>query len=828
MRRTMLTNAAHVCAEALERRVMLAATPVVYVDASSTATAPDGSSWQKAYKDLQSALAAVSGGGDILMTGGNYSAPTTDVPANVEIDGGYAGAANAANPASRNVAVYKTLLGAVSTSDPNGALTLDGIDFVGPGNPNAVATGITFAGGALVARDCTFTKFQCAVYFSGNGSLTLSSCQFKSNSNREGGTAVAFPEKFPQNTIDYHISDCTFIDNSVAPNAFDLFSQWLLYLPDAATGGAITNCTFEGNTDAPVYAANDVAITNCQFIGNQLAIVLETSKTAESATIVNCTFAANQDVFSNPYKTPVIVSNCVFSANSQTFFSTQASAYSFAYCDMQATQPGAGNISVDPQFIRNPSRGSDGNWGTADDDFGDLHLQKTSPCIDAGDNSAVPSGVTTDIARSPRFFDVASATDSGNGTVPIVDIGAYEAQFVPLTPLAKAGGPYALPEGGSVTLDGSQSSEAGGSIVSYQWDFNYNGSTFNGTATGKTASFSAAGLDGPSTRTIALKVTDGSGKSAIATATVKITDAPPTAKLTGGTVTLGSAGKVAFSSQADPSPADMTAGFKYSYDFNNDGTFEITDSSSASATVPATYLAIAGNHTIRGRIKDKDGGFTDYTTTIAVTAPTKASISGMVFADNNGNAKLDAGEAAVSGRKLYIDKNKNGVLDAGEPVFTTGANGAFTFSGLAAGTYRVRDLLPSGWRRTSPTAGYFDISVAAGQSITGKNFAETTRGLISGAVFKDANGNGVKDSTEVGLSGWVVYLDTNNNGKVDAGEISFSTGSDGKFSFVVPAGTYHLREVLKSGFKRTAPSTGVYNITLSSGQSATGKNFGDK
>src|SRR5206468_6292055 len=103
------------------------------------------------------------------------------------------------------------------------------------------------------------------------------------------------------------------------------------------------------------------------------------------------------------------------------------------------------------------------------------------------------------------------------------------------------------------------------------------------------------------------------------------------------------------------------------------------------ATVPATYLAAIGTHTIRGRIKDKDGGFTDYTTTITVKAPALASISGTVFADNNGNAKVDAGEAGISGRKLYIDKNKNGILDAGEPTITTGANGAFTFSSLAAG-----------------------------------------------------------------------------------------------------------------------------------------------
>ncbi|HEX4793045.1 MAG TPA: SdrD B-like domain-containing protein, partial [Humisphaera sp.] len=206
---------------------------------------------------------------------------------------------------------------------------------------------------------------------------------------------------------------------------------------------------------------------------------------------------------------------------------------------------------------------------------------------------------------------------------------------------------------------------------------------------------------------------------------------------------------------------------------------------------------------------------------------TRAVISGTIFNDTNGNALKDSTEAAVSGRVVFLDTNKNGKLDTGELSFTTGADGKYSFV-IPAGTYRVRDVLPAGWRRTLPSAGYYDATVTSGQAIASKNFAETTRGLISGVVFNDTNGNAVKDSTEVALSGWVVFLDTNNNGKLDSGELSVTTGADGKFSFVVPAGTYHLREVLKSGFTRTTPSTGVFTLTLGSGQVITGKNFGDR
>ena len=76
---------------------------------------------------------------------------------------------------------------------------------------------------------------------------------------------------------------------------------------------------------------------------------------------------------------------------------------------------GGGNIDTDPLFV--------------DASASNLRLQLISPAIDAGNNAAVPASVTTDLDGKPRFVDIPTVTDTGSGTPPIVDMGAYEAEF---------------------------------------------------------------------------------------------------------------------------------------------------------------------------------------------------------------------------------------------------------------------------------------------------------------------------------------------------------------------------------------------------------------
>src|SRR5262249_19760076 len=96
-----------------------------------------------------------------------------------------------------------------------------------------------------------------------------------------------------------------------------------------------------------------------------------------------------------------------------------------------------------------------------------------------------------------------------------------------------------------------------------------------------------------------------------------VNNTPPTAQFTNltGSIGIGGSATLAFSGQSDPSPDDTAAGFTYRYDCTGDGTFEVTNSTTQ--TYACTY-ATANTYIAKGRIRDKDGGQTDYSTSVTV------------------------------------------------------------------------------------------------------------------------------------------------------------------------------------------------------------------
>jgi hypothetical protein len=171
----------------------------------------------------------------------------------------------------------------------------------------------------------------------------------------------------------------------------------------------LVNCEFLDNTAVdyggalsngwPGYAANHADIRSCTFIGNSAAVggAIRHAGTSELV-VVNSIIWGNSSQIAEDGSVPPVVD----------------------YSDVQGGHAGTGNIDADPMCV-------------------DGRPQAGSPCLDAGDNNALPTDVadldddgnTTepvplDLDGNPRALDDPTAPDTGGGDCPIVDMGAYE------------------------------------------------------------------------------------------------------------------------------------------------------------------------------------------------------------------------------------------------------------------------------------------------------------------------------------------------------------------------------------------------------------------
>ena len=330
----------------------------LYVDQNATGSMA-GDSWTNAFTDLQSAILAATDGDTIRIADGTYK-PTTTTDQNytfalkngVLIYGGYAGC-GAANPDDRNASLYPTLL--------SGNIGRIGIQ---SDNSYHVVTAVSVSSSTLL--DGVVITLG---YASGSGAAQLA-----------GGMLL--------DSASPTLNNCSFLANFAS-----------------SSGGAL----YIKSASAPV-------LTNCAFIGNSVfsfggAVYI----TSSTPTFVNCTFVANTAptgmALYNLSSTPKLT-NCILWNNGATPVSSSSSTPIITYCDIEGGYTGTENINVNPSFIRNPSFGSDAAWGTADDDYGNLHLQFASPCLNKGLNSA--NTTTMDLAGNPRIQSF------------VIDLGAYE------------------------------------------------------------------------------------------------------------------------------------------------------------------------------------------------------------------------------------------------------------------------------------------------------------------------------------------------------------------------------------------------------------------
>jgi hypothetical protein len=237
-----------------------------------------------------------------------------------------------------------------------------------------------------VLIDCTITgntaEYTGGGVFCYSSSPVLANCAIASNSG--GGVDCV-------NNASPTLTDCV-----ITGNTTDHYGGGVYCSGDSSP--ALTNCVITGNTTAfdggGVYCwwhANPT-LTNCTMTGNS----------ADKGGGVYCSLSS-----------PTLA-NCILWDDSPQEIYVSSGSPIVAYCDIQGGWEGEGNIDADPLFV--------------DPVNGDFHLLAGSPCIDAGDNTAVPDGVTTDLDGNPRFVDDPNTPDTGNGEPPIVDMGAYEYQ----------------------------------------------------------------------------------------------------------------------------------------------------------------------------------------------------------------------------------------------------------------------------------------------------------------------------------------------------------------------------------------------------------------
>ena len=168
----------------------------------------------------------------------------------------------------------------------------------------------------------------------------------------------------------------------------------------------LANCVFSANSASQygggmfIWSA-DAILANCTFSGNF----------APQGRAVACDCPWTRSNFE--------ATNCILRDGGDEIWNNDGSTITVTYSDVQGGWPGDGNLDADPYFL--------------DSDQDNFRLGPGSPCIDTGNNAAVPPDVADldddgdpnepipyDLDGNPRVVD-------GNADmIAVVDMGAYE------------------------------------------------------------------------------------------------------------------------------------------------------------------------------------------------------------------------------------------------------------------------------------------------------------------------------------------------------------------------------------------------------------------
>jgi hypothetical protein len=315
-------------------------------------------------------------------------------------------------------------------------------------------------------RDCTFLQNYvhlgqgAGMFNGGTGGPLVERCRFAENidvGTPSGGEAAgAAISHYADGEL--RVVDSTFVDN-VARGFYAGGDRGGTYAGAIHHfGGTMTveRCLFLrnwSNCGGAIWTWRDATIVNSLFIRNQApeyqaqqggwggigGAIGGLSYFGSTITVLHCTIVENSAQAGGGLRVTqsaaADVDNCVFWGNTdqngnvgQSQIRGAGAGYS---CIQNMLEPIPGEDPPDPRDFPGCIDASPAFVNQAGFD---LHLLPGSPCIDAGDNLAVPAWVTTDYDGRSRFFDDPATPDTGRGSPPIADMGAHEFQFTTCDP----------------------------------------------------------------------------------------------------------------------------------------------------------------------------------------------------------------------------------------------------------------------------------------------------------------------------------------------------------------------------------------------------------
>jgi hypothetical protein len=417
----------------------------------------------------------------------------------------------------------------------------------------------------------------------------------------------------------------------------------------------IKGCVFHGNTvgspcplcagGGGIEATDNTTLVNCVAAENSpngIAFL------GGGNSFVNCTVGPNASYGIALISTGnSIVNSIVYGNPNGAVFLGGSAGVSVSYSDIQGGGfAGTGNIDANPLFLNAPS---------------DLRLGAGSPAVDAANNAAVPGGIVLDVAGLPRFFDDPGVVDTGAGTPPLVDMGAYER--IPLSVSAPTPASQTVCAGAGVSLTVTA---AGAPTLTYRWRKGgvnlFDGGAVSGAATAMLTIDPTVTGDSGSYDVV---VTDGFGQpltSSAATLTVNAVPPAPTAS-NNGPICVG---------QALQLSASTVMGATYSWTGPNGFT-----SSSQNPPIPSATLAASGTYSVTATV----AGCTStpaMTNAVVNTSPSAAITAPASVCPNASGQAASVPDAGIGAS--YLWSIMNGTITGGAGTrsitFTAGSSGS--------------------------------------------------------------------------------------------------------------------------------------------------------